>query len=61
MPKPKKTPDVGGIAPTFTVASFASTSDSSQIVYNNSGDYNNNRKTMIQKRRGIIRAKKGKK
>jgi len=43
------------------VASFASTSDSSQIVYNNSGDYNNNRKTMIQKRRGIIRAKKGKK
>ena len=47
-------PDIGGTAPSFTVASFASVSDKDKIVYNN-----NKRKKSIADRRSAARDKRG--
>ena len=46
-------PDIGGTAPSFTVASFASISDKDKIVYNNK------RKKSIADRRSAARDKRG--
>jgi hypothetical protein len=47
-------PDIGGTAPSFTVASFASISDKDKIVYNK-----NQRKKSISQRRSAAQKKRG--
>lgn len=47
-------PDIGGIAPSFTVASFASIGDKDKIVYNK-----NQRKKSISQRRSAAQNKRG--
>ena len=47
-------PDIGGVAPSFTVASFASISDKDKIVYNN-----HKRKKSIAERRSAAKNKRG--
>jgi hypothetical protein len=47
-------PDIGGTAPSFTVASFASISDKDKIVYNK-----NQRKKSISQRRSAAQNKRG--
>ena len=59
MNKNKKRPkvsggDIGGVPPTFTATTFASTSDKEKMSYNN-----NKRKAMIQERRKSVRLKRG--
>ena len=47
-------PDIGGTAPSFTVASFASISDKNQVVYNK-----DKRKKSINSRRKSVQSKRG--
>jgi hypothetical protein len=47
-------PDIGGTAPSFTVASFASISDKDKVVYNK-----NQRKKSISQRRSAAQNKRG--
>lgn len=46
--------DIGGVPPTFTATTFASSSDKDNMSYNN-----NKRKSMIQARRKSVRQKRG--